>query len=92
MTTNKSNDSEKELTPLDIDMIDIEDAREGVQVTIPPYTNMKVGDKIQLYWGSRTLDYTIDKAETNGEFSLEFNIPPQVIQANSGGRFRFHIK
>ncbi|MBK5431804.1 hypothetical protein ACFVWC_18115 [Bacillus mycoides] len=84
MVTNKSNDSEKELKPLDIDMIDMEDAREGVQVTIPAYTNMKAGDTIQLYWDGYELEHNLHKDEINNEFSLEFTIPPQVIAANMG--------
>ncbi|MGU3373081.1 hypothetical protein [Bacillus mycoides] len=89
MTTNKSNDSEKELTPLDIDIIDMGDARKGVQVTIPAYTNMEAGDTIQLYWGSRTLDYKIDKAETNGENLIYLH---KLYRLIPGRRFRFHIE
>ncbi|MED1559912.1 hypothetical protein ACQKD9_05580 [Bacillus paramycoides] len=64
MTNNKSNDSKEELaitkTPDTGELINIENAREGVQVTIPAYDNMREGDEIQIYWGD---EWNIEEGE-----------------------------
>ncbi|WP_025149533.1 hypothetical protein [Bacillus sp. H1a] len=66
MTNNKSNDSKEELaipkTPDTDELINIENAREGVQVTIPAYDNMREGDEIQIYWGD---EWNIEEGEEN---------------------------
>ncbi|KMP23661.1 MULTISPECIES: hypothetical protein [Bacillus] len=71
MDTNKLNGSENELQPLDIDMIDMKSAREGIKVTIEPYPDMQVGDRIELIWNGRTLNYTIDEDEVNNAIEIE---------------------
>ncbi|MFL0490531.1 MULTISPECIES: hypothetical protein [Bacillus] len=64
MTNNKSNDSKEELAipkiPDTDELINIEDAREGVQVIIPAYENMREGDGIQIYWGD---EWNIEEGE-----------------------------
>ncbi|ARC27474.1 MULTISPECIES: hypothetical protein [Bacillus cereus group] len=71
MVTNKSNDSENELQPLDIDMIDTKSVSEGIKVTIEPYPDMQVGDRIEIYWDGHTHDYTIDEDEVNNAIGIE---------------------
>ncbi|PGO63393.1 hypothetical protein CN980_27185 [Bacillus cereus] len=71
MVNNKSNDSENELQPLNIDMIDTKSASEGITITIQPYPDMQVGDRIEIYWDGRTHDYTIDEDEVNNAIGIE---------------------
>lgn len=71
MDDNKSNDSENGLQPLDIDMIDTEGASKGIKVTIEPYPDMEPGDRIEIVWNGRTLDYTIDEDEVDNAIEIE---------------------
>lgn len=68
MTNDKSNDTKEELAPPRItdtdELINIEDAREGVQVTIPAYDNMREGDEVQIYWGD---EWNIEEGEKKKE-------------------------
>ncbi|HFK1771013.1 MULTISPECIES: hypothetical protein [Bacillus] len=68
MTNDKSNDTKEELAPPRItdtaELINIEDAREGVQVTIPAYDNMRKGDEVQIYWGD---EWNIEEGEKKKE-------------------------
>ncbi|HDR4864604.1 TPA: hypothetical protein QCR55_000936 [Bacillus cereus] len=68
MTNDKSNDSKEELAPPRItntdELINIEDAREGVQVTIPAYDNMREEDEVQIYWGD---EWNIEEGEKKKE-------------------------
>ncbi|MGQ7772730.1 hypothetical protein [Bacillus sp. WC2507] len=68
MTNDKSNDSKAELAPPRItdtdELINIEDAREGVQVTIPAYDNMREEDEVQIYWGD---EWNIEEGEKKKE-------------------------
>ncbi|WP_241139249.1 hypothetical protein [Bacillus mycoides] len=71
MATDKSINSDNELNPLDIDMIDTEGATEGIKVTIPPYPAMQPGDTVILHWDGYTHDYTIDEDEVNSSIEIE---------------------
>lgn len=68
MTNDKSNDSKEELAipkiPGTDELINIEDAREGVQVTIPAYDKMREGDEVQIYWGD---EWNIEEGEKKKE-------------------------
>lgn len=68
MTNDKSNDTKEELAPPRItdtdELINIEDAREGVQVTIPAHDNMREGDEVQIYWGD---EWNIEEGEKKKE-------------------------
>lgn len=71
MAINKLNDSENDLNPLDIDMIDTEGITEGIKVTVPPYPAMQTGDIVILHWDGHTHDYTIDEDEVNNVIEIE---------------------
>ncbi|MFB5253024.1 hypothetical protein ACE38F_22210 [Bacillus mycoides] len=78
MDTNKSNSSENKLQFLDIDIIDTKSAKEGNKVkiegnkvTIEPYLHMQPGDRIEVVWSGRTIDYTIDEDDVNNTIEIE---------------------
>ncbi|MFJ8240806.1 hypothetical protein [Bacillus tropicus] len=68
MTNDKSNDSKEELTPPRITdtegLTNREDAKEGVQVTIPAYESMREGDRIDVFWGD---EWNIEEGEKKKE-------------------------
>lgn len=64
MDNNKSNASKEELAIQNIldtyKLINMEDAREETEVTIPAYENMREGDTIDVFWGD---EWNIEKGE-----------------------------
>ncbi|MBK5431732.1 hypothetical protein [Bacillus sp. TH25] len=91
MDTNKSNDFDKELTPLDIDMIDTKSASESIKVTIEPYPDMQVGDTIQIFWDGRRHDYTIDEDEVNNAIGIEIPFADAKKIKNRGVSLHYRV-
>jgi hypothetical protein len=54
-------------------------AREGIEVTLMPYTNMAAGDRILLCWGDQQVTYSITQADVGREVILV--VPYEKIMA-----------